>query len=518
MNEFRAEFAAYFFYKRYFRDDKHEDGEIRPSQDEMELLLLMRWKRLPQSIARLSSEDIDTLLRRKFIRKLGPDEEALGQVNTFTVIEVREAGARRRWITEPEYNDVLFADFKVTLPGPNECVSDFERLASKGRVYVTTVDFAFWYGQLALSESRQLLHTFVDHRGDTYALRVVPTGGRGVVGFAQSITCAMIHGLSAPSKKAYIDNIRLINLCPACAFDDVIGLNELCARTGAQLNETFAEILAATEGYSHNFLGLSYNHGVKISPEESGVRYGTFTPASVRLAPKTLKKCQALNLTINSDMKINDVLKFQGVIAHVEACRLLRDKMPYHVRKFIRRRLHDDPPKASKANPWPSIIPAWRDFMSSVCANKPRILHKSRRRTHRPTVILYTDASLSGWGATLLWDDGAVSYGGAWSRVSGDLAICELELHAILLATAQLKNFLPAHVRNVNIELRVDNTSAMWALRKERSSSYWMDSRIPIIKQHIKSIGNITSIEYIKSSDNLADYASRLFACLSGTN
>ena len=77
----------------------------------------------------------------------------------------------------------------------------------------------------------------------------------------------------------------------------------------------------------------------------------------------------------------------------------------------------------------------------------------------RPDLVLYTDASDSGWGASL----GSYHLSGWWSRDVSLYSINHRELLAVFLA---IRGFLPL-LRGQTVSLFTDNTSALSYLRKE---------------------------------------------------
>ena len=77
----------------------------------------------------------------------------------------------------------------------------------------------------------------------------------------------------------------------------------------------------------------------------------------------------------------------------------------------------------------------------------------------RPDLVLYTDASDSGWGASL----GSDHLSGWWSRDVSLYSINHRELLAVFLA---IRGFLPL-LRGQTVSLFTDNTSALSYLRKE---------------------------------------------------
>ena len=122
-------------------------------------------------------------------------------------------------------------------------------------------------------------------------------------------------------------------------------------------------------------------------------------------------------------------------------------------------------------------------------------------RLPSPSLELCTDASLTGWGATL----GSVSTGGHWADEEVK-HINRMELKATLLGLRSLCD----GVRDSHIRIRSDNTTTVACIERCCSTKMALLELVEQIFQWAESRGNKLSAAYIKGTDNIvADRESR---------
>lgn len=516
-----AVLRAFMYYRRfYYVPEEQEENDARSELEHLRTLMTaMRSERASE--AALTHEDVLLLVNRGFVKELEAYETPLGFVNAFAVLELKESGARRRLVCEPHYNDCIMADLQTRLPSPSECVEQFATASTEARslpgrrVFAFCADFSFWYGQIRMDECAQLLHCF-QKNGRWYKMLTVPTGGRGVVPFAQALTSAITAGLAGVST-AYIDNMRVLNTCAAAAIEDVLALVEFCDKVGAVLNETVEELIEQLSATEHTFLGITYTLPSFRSKEEVGNTFGQYTRPAVRVADKTKHKLADLATRIGPDMTLADASKWRGVVAFADAVMSFDQKCPYYVRKFLRARFgRGNTAAESRIRPWPSILSQWRAFAKAVMTHAPRHVDKggvSRNRA-KPRLELWTDASKSGWGFVAAFENHAggtsvLHMGGPWLDAD-NVPIHELELQALIIAVDYAVAMAPTDRRHA-VYVKVDNTAVRWAVQRWTSKSFWMDVRLRHLKRAVGALGDLVSIEYVHTSENIADYASRLF-------
>ena len=116
-----------------------------------------------------------------------------------------------------------------------------------------------------------------------------------------------------------------------------------------------------------------------------------------------------------------------------------------------------------------------------------------------PLFTLYTDASLTGYGAVLFSPQGSIhTFQGNW-RNNHNTHINLLEMEA---ATLALQHFISI-TRGAPVELVVDNTTVRGALVRGYSSSYEVNSAL--FQQNF----NVVAVRYIRSADMPADPLTR---------
>ncbi len=133
--------------------------------------------------------------------------------------------------------------------------------------------------------------------------------------------------------------------------------------------------------------------------------------------------------------------------------------------------------------------------------------HVVNRELNGRTATLFTDATLTGWGAVLVYDnDRLLVSGGRFTSHQSDGDICRKEAWAIDNALAAFAAPLRAIGR---IHMFVDNTSVVAAMRRGMPRA---DSLVePVRNAWQKLIGSRVSlyIEYIRTDMNPADPVSR---------
>ena len=135
---------------------------------------------------------------------------------------------------------------------------------------------------------------------------------------------------------------------------------------------------------------------------------------------------------------------------------------------------------------------------------RPLVVPRSRGQRH---AVLYTDASLSGWGACFFDDDGfTTSTGGSWSPEESKLDISVLEARAVRLAFSTLARQL---ARCRSVDLRVDNTGVEYALRRGGARAEDLNREVGEFFEAHGGVPFATTVGYVKSADNPADAPSR---------
>ena len=135
-------------------------------------------------------------------------------------------------------------------------------------------------------------------------------------------------------------------------------------------------------------------------------------------------------------------------------------------------KLKDKPLKYNKGN-FNAVIKLSEDTLYEIAWWKKNIFKAFKPiRYPKISIIIYTDASLEGWGASM----GNVSTGGAWLPDEKLMHINVLELKAILLA---LKSFVKTSHKHIKI--MSDNTTAIHCINK-MGTSHSMECHHEVLK------------------------------------
>jgi hypothetical protein len=158
----------------------------------------------------------------------------------------------------------------------------------------------------------------------------------------------------------------------------------------------------------------------------------------------------------------------------IYAARILRQPLAayYGIFKFFRRHLSKGTPPKTRVNAWASMIPAWKQWVKDILSCE-FISHPSRTTTK--SAVLFTDASLSGWGAILIFENVISEAAGRWHRSyeSGDMGT--IETAAVRRAATALKAQLSSCK---SLKILVDSTTALYALGKGSSPSFTVNQEV----------------------------------------
>ena len=182
----------------------------------------------------------------------------------------------------------------------------------------------------------------------------------------------------------------------------------------------------------------------------------------VRLQEKWLQKFSAVALS--SECTLREFLSIFGKLNYASSI-LNLSRAPYFlIFKFMRRRVgvHLD----ECAHIWPCLVPCLAAWRARILENKPRQIVTECE----PVTTLYTDASLSGWGAIAIRSDGVISVvAGRWQE--------EEEAHSInILEGKALVNGVEGLDMDYMLDIHVDNTSLLYNVRRSRSRNFMFNN------------------------------------------
>ena len=439
----------------------------------------------------ISSMDIKELVRTGIIQQVSVEQETerptKGVVKPFTTLEVRDDGPRRKFIVWPQaHNEAVKTLYEAQVP-ISQPYTYVPRISHSGAI---KRDLMCGFYQVPLSYEARAFYRF-KYRGMVYEMARLPMG-HACAPELQHILTAVLAGHpdyarnSYPQKgdiDIYLDGFRWSGA--TCQRDEYETWVENRAK---KLDMTFKPS-DSVNGTAYDFLGVSYNHKDKL----------------FRLSQRFVKKLpkdMPVKLPFHELETLTARLIYASSILNIHLSRF------YWAIKFARRQI-------ARANKQficdsstiflPScVIEQFRTWLQLVVSN-PWTLFTAPRQGKRAT--LYTDASLSGWGAVLMLPSGAVyATGAAWPR---KMEINEGETQAVEHALRQFQQ----HWSNIAaIDLRVDNTSAAAALRKKWSDSESISRVLARIMKYAEYYKLKITPSYVRSAENLADKWSRIYA------
>ena len=448
---------------------------------------------LPRSNGSLSHTDIKQLSENGIIERVSYVElrsnPTKGKVLPSTVVEERNGVKRRRFICWPKHQNAILQNTYVAHVPIDQPGSYAESVRSPCAV---KRDLKSSFYQVALPQHSKCFYRF--RYGDaTYQLTRMPMGHccapeiqqilTGVVAGDPKYTKDSImteSSLKNGNIDIYIDGIRYTGAQHQCKLYE----NWLETRA-KKLNATFKEEESYC-GPKYDFLGVSYDHDTQC----------------FRLAELFVNK-------IPHD--IPDVMpmhQLESLCARLlYASGILQVLIPkyYWTIKFVRRQVS----KLNKGkirdtdhiNMPPTVCHLLKKWIQEIRLNK---WQHQPRRIDIPEAVLFTDASLDGWGAVLICPDGAVYGGGApWES---DMEINYAEATATEKALITFKDHW---ARWKNIRLCVDNTSVKYAIAKQWSDSYNISTVLIRILNFINIRGIKIAAHYVETNANLADPWSR---------
>ena len=385
--------------------------------------------------------------------------------------------------TEMEYTaDVDFEFLDVMISGH---LSD--------ELYVFQNDAKAYYHQFTLPTNSRRYFSFEVPGHGILALATVATGQRQCVELAQRVSKFLLELAKRFEPRlsrvaAYVDNFKGGAKEIAVAKAGAGALRIIAAHYGVSLNDDTPSI---SQEFEHR--------GVKFT-------YGPDKRLVARLSAKTTAKLHQLHSEF-PQMSPWDVLRLEeafGLMIYASCILAIALAPRYLVFKLMRRRMQQVAlgtiVQNAPARVWPCTIATWHQWMKDIVEHEGRHAIPQRAATH----TLITDASLEGFGGILFNDSTgrATSFGSTWAAAGVDatnLHINGLEMRALVLTARRL---VP---RGTTVRILVDNTSVMYAVRKERSQSYELNQGVIALCDWFE----VDSINYIKSEENPADALSR---------
>ena len=330
-----------------------------------------------------------------------------------------------------------------------------------------TLDIVSCFHQIPISSEIQPYFCF-KHADAFYSIVTVPTGGKHPPTLAQLITKWIAGSPLSIVTDVHIDNIRFLG-APRCIEHALEGALHRAA-------EIECEIRTEAFGTEYIFLGVFFST----------------TDHTAQLSQKWIDKFETCTLSPNATLR--EVLGMFGKLMYASSVLAISKAEFYLFFKFLRRRTGWD--LDEDACLWQCLLPCIDAWCVKILKNKPRFINSA----DLPRTVLFTDASLVGWGAICVRSDGSIcSIGRRWEDEDANHSINILEAKA-------LANAMDVLQMDHHLDVFVDNTSLLANVRRTRSGNFLFNN----IVGHICS-DRILNIQYIKSNENPADVFSREF-------
>ena len=444
----------------------------------------------------LTDEDIDKLIAAGILVEVRPST-CSPALHLFTVPEVSKK--RRRLIVHTKaINEAFEVDAEEFSIRFEELLQSQRKSASQ---FNFIVDIKACYNQIPIPASAQRFYTFQSKSRGFLAMASIPTGQRHSVGLAQTISQfllrrAVLLTQNTKHSEAYIDNFLGGSMQISTTQQFAAQLHRITTHFSVLLNETKDDAVKSV-GCSFEYRGIAYIAAhVGVIP-----RYliTQTQKTKAKLVQCLLQDIPEINLwPFPKAESIFGLLIFASIVTRFGTARF------YWIYKFFRRR-HSQIAKlqlrrSELAMIWPSTYHLWSEWAHSLLVAGPLDLSKLAEN-QEATHIVWTDASLTGWGCIVHFPTGKVlAKGGAWSSAESRMHIAELEARALRIA---LDFFVP---KGSVVEVHIDNTSVLGSLRKKRSRNF----SINCVTAQVSEEWKISSCHYVASKDNPADPLSRL--------
>ena len=433
----------------------------------------------------LSPDDLATMSDKDIIERA-----PAGTIPTGFLFAVPEwFKFRRRPIFHPkELNDWVHGWFKSMLNLKRTQTKIAESLQGG---HAVAFDLKCSFFQVELDASVRNHYTFLDQEGNVWRFKRMVMGAVVSAELMHMILEILAFANMPPRLLArltistHIDNVRAIG-----TVHDTQKWAELFQRNCQYVGATLNDEAVNTPHTKGDWCGILYDYEGK----------------NVCLAESTKSKIELLADRIRDpSLTVREFLALEAKLRYASEVLALHPAQFYYVIKFARRlakRQLDAP-----ANIWPSIIPTLHTWAQLVLLNVPRPV---KAQQNRP-MVLFSDASMEGYGGVLITGDGEVlTTGRTFSEHERFLqnesirSINNLEDLALVLNLYDFKDLLV----DQDVLLVVDNTTTIADTNKQSSKSF--DRNLLMHKANDVLITvRSWSVHYINTALNPADAPSR---------
>lgn len=381
--------------------------------------------------------------------------------------------------------DKMFSDIRDIVDAHIDC---------ENRLEAWTCDLAAFYHQIELAPEARSFYAFPfehDNRITWYQLKTIATGQRHCVWRAQclaKVLARMLHQemqihSEGPDYRigcldVYIDDFLFADKSSVKVRQSAKVFRNICKQFHITTNE-----ISIGANFTHRGVTFEYKDGTRLE---------------ARVAEKTQHKLRQAHHNLMesaSQWTFSDAQTVFGLLQYCSRIYRLPLHPYFYIFKFMRRRASSGIKQDELAQIWPCTVAIWKDWLEkclSECRRGPQ------ERQNIFTIV--SDASDTGWGAYVFWNDTAVGVCAPWSDAMISQHINVKEIFAVLFAVKSTN--VP---EGSSLKIIVDNTSSMYCLRKTRSNNFLMNKCLEWLKNY-----TIQSADYIQSEQNPADTLSRM--------
>jgi len=361
-----------------------------------------------------------------------------------------------------------------------------------------TGDAASGFFQVNIPEWARPWYRFKDEVGDLYQMTRLPMGISPAVEIMQTIMEVIIGNPSFVSpphqityvrhQHAYVDDIRI-----AGREKDVTRACQEIMNNCAVLNVTLKNPPSPSKNYV--FLGANFNHQQNII---------SIGPKLRRTIPMRLEDSKITGKDLNS--LVGRLIHAAGMLRLPLASYAFALK--WCARKFNQMNNGTLPHYQTIVIP-PSILNSLNIWCTAAHSNK--YIYEPPSPDSR--CICFVDASLKGWGATLITPDSQVFHtGGAWKNedIHKDNSTGIINILEAKAFRNSVASFIEIIIKYRNIEFRIDNTSVENGVRRGTAHSLELNQVLRAPLELLTAFDVSMTVLYVKSAENLADAKSRL--------
>ena len=438
-----------------------------------------------------SAEDAAVLERDSIVLRV--DEQVRtsrptrGCVTAFTVVEL--AKGRRRAIHWPEEQNA--ASERVYTPDvPLQHISAYLDDVHTECGAVFDLKCGFW--EVLLPESARAWYRFRDASGTLYEMQRLLMGHRAAVELMQLLTSVVagdpevvLAKHAAPARvRVWVDGFRYSGV-----RGDVQSAINLAIENARALNATYKDQVSAPVD-AYDFIGVHWDHAKH----------------TVRVADKTLGK---LPSSVAAALSARDIEQLVGRLIFTAGVTQTPLADFYFAMKWAKRVCHAINVGLTKIDDSVSVPPSVRQLLDAWIATTSAA-HKPRQVRDGEWPILFTDATLTNYGAVLVMPSRQIFVTGAAFDDGTQQHIATREAQAVLYALQDFHH----HLQEVpGVELHIDNTTVEGALRRGAAKSDVLAGVISDIHHATILRSKSRPLEFrvtrIASDDNPADGPSR---------